>query len=97
MNCTWEDIPGSVDSNGWRRVRCIRCNFETAPTPHPHERIFCRCRALWPQAHELGEWLRLLIAAVFPWAKHCYKCRKRAAKLNTLVARVAVAFRRWVG
>jgi hypothetical protein len=33
MNCEWEDIPNTTDERGWRRTRCKRCGYETAPWP----------------------------------------------------------------
>lgn len=45
MRCSFEefDLP---DEKGWRRVRCSRCKFVTAPTPHECSSVFKECDLL---------------------------------------------------
>jgi hypothetical protein len=60
MNCLWEDVPDSMDSRGWRRVRCTRlgCKQLMGLTPHSHDRIEHQCKGI-PFAWEWGHWLTI--------------------------------------
>jgi hypothetical protein len=62
MNCLWQDVPGSQDQRGWRKVQCQRpgCKQVMGLTPHPHERINYPCRGI-PLPWELGHWLTIAL------------------------------------
>lgn len=104
MKCTWEDV--SIDAQGRRVVKCVRCGWISKPTPHSHDKIHRNCTAL-PMPHEWGHWLAFLLS-MFGLTKGRYiaakaaiglnpscGCDRRESSYNALGARFA-AFVRWL-
>lgn len=66
MNCDWRNFD-EPNTNGWRRVICVRCTLRLNPTPHSFDNIINECQA-WPRWWEWGSWLALIIATL--WLDH---------------------------
>ena len=96
MNCNWADY-GEPDNRGWRRVRCTRgaCGIVTNPTPHPHERIFCRCK-VWGWGDYAAACLAMLgiTSERVSWliGRDC-RCGRRQESLNTWGEKAQAWFR----
>jgi hypothetical protein len=81
MRCALEDVLGTTDERGWRRVRCRRsgCQWNAQPldhTPHDCSTIQVQCTG-WPLLSERELWLEGFARAVG-------------------VTQAAAAFQRWI-
>ena len=91
MKCDWEEYGLPTNDEGWRTVRCKRCGFITAPTPHSFDRIDKECVYLG-----VGDYVAHGLAAFgitkerVAWVREkfggsgCGGCPERQEELNEL-------------
>ena len=96
MICTFRRL--STEPTGKHRYRCVRCGRDTAPTSHPADKVFAKCRRT---TRGLGDWLAWLLAAIGvtkrraqavarAMGKESCGCAERQEKLNEVGERLGM-------